>query len=152
MKKIIMFVLFAGFAFVSGLHAADVNQSILKQIAVIEKDPLGKEADAAYREILKFATDSSDVDVTLTADVMPWINEDSKYKPKLIGAFIAGNIQPQIKSKIKEDNPYEALIFVFGVYEKIKKADPAFSSDGIEYLMSLHKKNKLKEHLAAVKK
>jgi hypothetical protein len=152
MKNIFISTLFIVFAAASGLYAADGNEPILKQIAVIEKDPLGKESDAANKDVIRFARESNDVIVNIQTAILPWINEGSKYSSRLTAAFIAGNMLPQLKNKIKEDNPYEGLIFVFAVYEKIKKADADFRSEGIEYLISLYKQNQLKEHIAAAKK
>jgi hypothetical protein len=155
MKKKICFVsLVIILAILNSLQAKD-NRHLLKYIHQIEKAPLAEKTKPAYREILKFATQSDDVQVNISAVNCPWLNQkkgSTKWSSILLGAFIAGNIKPQIVSNIKGDNSYSGVLLALKTYQKIRKADKKYNIKELNRYAALAKKGKLQQELIKLEK
>lgn len=127
------------------------HEQILKYIKIIETDPLGNDADKAAGEILKFATDSEDVEVRLSSEVIPFLDEeDTRYNSILIASFIAGNIKPQLINRAKGNDAYSGILLELATYEKIRQKENSFKINELEKMIVLKKNNKLKEYVDSI--
>lgn len=98
------------------------SQSILKAIELFQRDPSSEQVLAIMRLIVNFAQESEDVIVNIDAQSCPWIG-DREYKQGhvLLAAYIAGNIEPQLRGGQKLDHAYEGALQVISTYDQLRK-------------------------------
>jgi hypothetical protein len=98
----------------------------LKAIQLFEQNPTSDKIIGVIGVITSFAKKSDKVTVTLDQRFFPWTygeiekHKDEKYVRKLallMGAFIAGNIKPQIHKNEKKDHPFEGLKTMLKAYK-----------------------------------
>ena len=141
MKKIILAILviasITSCASTSSTVKADPEKEhILNLISELRQDPASDYAKEKYEEILRFATESSDVTVSLSEKTCPWLTkvENKKWGFYLLCGYIAGNIEKQLIDNQKKDNMEGGHKFVIMVYDAIKEVDKDFYSQEIENL------------------
>ena len=92
-----------------GVVTADVVPTKKEAKASIEKlvsDPTAKDARDHVPTILRFAEGSPDVMVELNIELVPWMTQEEEVKNSeiLLGAYVGGNLLPQIEKGIKKDH------------------------------------------------
>jgi hypothetical protein len=102
-------------------------ETALKAISMLEEDPNSEKIHGILGFISNFAEKSDDVLVVVDQKYFPWMigingtNENiqnlKKTSSLLIGAFIAGNVKPQIQKKEKKDHPFEGLKLMLKLYK-----------------------------------
>lgn len=138
MKQVVLYVLFAIVAFgcASTSMLSEEAAFTLETIDKIKTDPVSDEARDLYGIVLTFAAQSDEIDIEISADTCPWLAsiDDEKWSSYILGAYIAGNVEYQLRNNVIEDNPQAGCRFVRFVYGEIKRVDPQFSSKVIEEL------------------
>lgn len=124
----------------------------LKAIALLQREPASDRGRSAAALILKYADASPDVEVTIDPALMPWINQDPppRYLDVLLGAYIAGNVRPQIETGVKKDNPLSGITQVIDTYRQLKKADISLFILSIENYAKLQSQGKLKSTIESI--
>lgn len=102
------------------------------------------------QKIIEFAGNSPKVDIVIDPVVAPWMDEQL---PKLtggvlLGSYIAGNLQAQLQSNQRQDNPVAGLVRVIEVYQKILAVNPKHTSPAVEKLMVLHQQGGLADYVS----
>ncbi|CAN5410452.1 hypothetical protein BH09PLA1_BH09PLA1_35130 [soil metagenome] len=100
--------------------------------------------------INKFAEDSKDCLVSVTPNVLTWMNHQPPYKyaGAFFTAFIAGNIKSQLDSGKVADDSHAGLLSVFKVYDTIRARDKEFKASEIDELIAKEKAGELKAWIA----
>lgn len=95
---------------------------VLKAIADFEADPGGTNSAGNLAVIVNFAEASSDVQIVLDEATLPWLvrKPETKGENILLGAFVAGNIRPQLEKKVNQDCPVDGLLFLGRVYRALR--------------------------------
>lgn len=120
-------------------------------IALFRKDPTAKDAQAALAVITNFAVKSKAVMVKITEQSVPWAVEGSTVPEEasilLTGAFLAGNIEAQLRSNIKGDSPYEGALLVLQVYKLLRSKNRMPAFEQLDQWQELETKGKLRAHM-----
>src|ERR1051325_5530483 len=98
------------------------KQTVTKAIEQFLQDPkMGEDA----KTIKKFAEMSDDCMVAIDEHVLTWANHQPTYKETevLLTAFVAGNVQSQLKSGKAEDDSYAGLLAALKTYDKLREAN-----------------------------
>ena len=113
-----------------------------------EKD-FSVESLKKYAKIINYAVESDDVYIKLSAKTMPWMGNDKldTYSPVFLMAFIAGNLEAQLKLNVKMDKPYEGILMVIAVYKKMKNKNNDLVIEEIEFLIEKEKNKELLKYL-----
>ena len=125
-------------------------EGVLRAIENFEQNPFGEDGRNHLAYIINYAEVSKDVAIVMAAWALPWVLEDKKeyqHGPTLMGAFIAGNIKPQIQKKVAEDHPYEGVVQVIATYQQLRKAGESKEIPSIEKWISMQKKGTLREYV-----
>lgn len=154
MKSKIQFsvILIFSFIFVSTVYADDPKIEItpdiaLKAIQLFENHPLTDDGKAALSIIVTYASKSDDVSITISNDFLPWAGQDVKYANILLGAYIAGNLKPQLIHSINKDSIYLGIVQMINTYNQIKAVEPGFTISEIEKQITLYKNGNLNSYI-----
>jgi hypothetical protein len=100
------------------------TETVLKAINAFEAAPAGEGSDAEAAIIVRFAEASSNVQVTVNVSLLPWIKNAKEItnSEKLLAAFVAGSIRPQLRKGINKDQPVDGVIYMCKVYTALRKA------------------------------
>jgi hypothetical protein len=112
-------------------------------------DPRHRSAGDWSRLILLYAMQTSNAAVVLGSDEMHWVALDPGERRSLflLAAYAAGNIQSQLNSGVKRNDRYSGLLTLFRVYRVLQAEDAKFKILTVDHLLSLHREDKLLEHL-----
>ncbi|MBK8474987.1 MAG: hypothetical protein IPL39_01405 [Opitutaceae bacterium] len=149
MRKILVTTL-ALFSVISAFAVTD-KKTVLDAIAVIESSHDGEAIGDAIPIVMKFADESPDVVLFVSAEVAPWVFEDLKLSKEqkevveslLLASYAAGSIKHQLAIGKLDKNPYEGWLLALTKYEELKQKIQ-FVSPGMEKLQKLQKSGKLK--------
>jgi hypothetical protein len=100
---------------------------VLLLIAEYRQDPLSPEGFKAASEIHKFAERSSAVIVELNSQNTPWLETPAIGKSLLsllVGAYVVGNVEPQLIEKIKRTRHCAGAKEVETVLNKLQLINP----------------------------
>ena len=103
---LITILLFANCAHANSDHSL-TNPQVLALIADYRASPVSQQGLITTRRILDFAESSEDVLVEINSKTTPWLTNQQisdALKALLLGAYVVGNIEPQLLSEIKEAN------------------------------------------------
>ncbi len=94
----------------------------LADIKAFAHNPLAAHRDGATKRLLEFTEANSQVFVELNARLLPFLtrNPPVENSEVLIGAYIAGNLAPQLESRIKRDHPLDALAAMCAAYREMR--------------------------------
>lgn len=108
---------------------------LLKLISAFKKDAnYSKENLEKYSKIIEFAVKSDLVSISITESYLPPDYKDSEYGSMFFLAYIAGNLEQQLKLGKCQDCPAEGIAFEIAKYKQLKKANkelniPFFEED-----------------------
>jgi hypothetical protein len=148
-----LFIFFSGFLSAAPLPQEEIytREAMLKAIEVFENDPLGQEGGMVSSIIINYSEESEEVDVNLSAYVLPWIIDkglkNAEYKTLLMTAYVAGNIKSQLIKETKKNDYYAGLLLTIKMYFKLKAFDPSFYHPELEKLAKMEAEKKLKPYL-----
>lgn len=127
------------------------REQVLKSIARYKVDPLSPYGRELGRSLMAYSIDSPDVLIGISETVLPFMEEKLPEADvrSLISAYTIGNMEPQLKSKKKQDHPYEGVLLMLRVYRQMKLTDPQLNSPSLEHLAELESNGRLR---AAVSK
>ena len=94
-----------------------------------------------------FATKSEEVELELSYDRIPWMDEENTKEVKheiYLALYLAGMIKHQLETESKDDNPYYGWMFILPSYESVFR-DAGYQSDALDKLLTLHNKGELKK-------
>jgi hypothetical protein len=143
----------------SGIALADKSVSknaALEAIAVFQKDASSAEGVAAASTIMSFARSSDAVHLSLSKAVVPWLKgqdaPDADTRGMLLTAYVAGNMQAQIKSGKAADDVYAGWQQVLATYAQLVQINPAAKLPEIEELKKKEAAGALRAYAAEVEK
>jgi hypothetical protein len=101
------------------------EEEVLEAIQLYRKDPIGDEADRSLSVAGSFAAESSAVNVDLRSIChlreLGVIDKDTEIR--LLGAYVAGNLEYQLRNRVNENRPVEGVQLQLLTYERMKGAD-----------------------------
>ncbi len=156
---LLRFALLVGLAVAPALpaQAQDVSkyssETMLKLIAIFDRDPLSERGDAARRVVMEFAEKSDTVLVTISEGAMPWVADESVPEATrllLTAAYVAGNVKSQLERKVNANDTLAGWQQTFRTYEALKKHARGARVKPVEQLLEDEKAGKLKERAMAV--
>ena len=117
---------------------APAKGDVLKALQAFHAYPLAPLPNEHQRIIMAYALESSDVQMSIGPKECPWVTEkpESDWQSVLLAAYIAGNVEAQLKAGKPGDQPGAGLTQVSEVYAKIRAKDPKYRSPGLEKLIS----------------
>ena len=151
MKKILLCLILLFPAL--GMAQSDISsENCLKAISIFKEDPLSQKADRALSYVFIFADKSPDVLVGVKVDYFPWNEEvtPSKVKNKLLGAYIAGNVEFQLQHNVNADHPYQGVLLMLDTYIKMKTAGEVEPMPGLEEWLKLKADKKLESKILKI--
>jgi hypothetical protein len=112
-------------------------------------DPQHKSAGDWSRLIMLYAKQTSSAELLLGRDEMHWVALDPSERRSLLllAAYAAGNIQSQLNSGVKRNDRYSGVLTLFRVYRSLREQNGTFKIAAVENLLTLHREDKLVEHL-----
>ena len=66
-------------------------------------------------------------------------------------AFMAGNVQAQLESGVKGNDPYSGFLQVLRVYHLVRQQDKEYKLEAVEKLLKMHKEGKLLKYALELK-
>lgn len=141
--------------FLLGVVSGQCGISEKKAVRAIETllaNPKSNAGRDAGLVVLKFAG-ASNHQVLVSVGYLPWAgNRDLPTGGQvLMAAFVAGNIQKQIRDGTVEPRPYAGVLAAMQVYMKLKSDDSEFQIPQMENFISMEKRGVLRKHIASVK-
>lgn len=120
-------------------------EATLKAIQLFRDDPVGDFSDCALSIAGNFAEQSPAVLVELRPVYFPWkLGEiDSDAEVKLLGAFVAGNVEYQLTNNVKENRPIEGVWLELLTYERMKEIGAIETLEGFEDWLELERNGQL---------
>ena len=101
----------------------------LDAIKVFQNDPSSKEGFAAGATILSFAKASRAVHLSLSKATAPWVKgpdeSDADTRGILLSAYIAGNVEAQLKGGRSQDDIYAGWEQVLATYAQLLQINSA---------------------------
>lgn len=121
------------------------EDEVLKAIGVFRADPVGEGAADAARLIFRFAEKAETVTVVVSGEVCPWIlDKGCKYGELLFVAYVAGNIEPQLKAGRKGDQAYEGALQTICTYKQLRALADSKEIPSVEKWVALQKSGELR--------
>jgi hypothetical protein len=121
----------------------------LKSIATFREDPESERGHVAAAIIIRFAKESSDVQVSAGKRYLPWMEAQPvpKESSALLTAYIAGSVRSQLESGKTKNDPLAGEEQVIETYHKLQQTKPDLRIETVEKLIELQKQGKLKDYL-----
>jgi hypothetical protein len=137
--------------------AADVAPSksdVLKAINTFQMEPTSKDGFAASSTIMAFASKSPAVHISISKAVIPWIKDkdasDADTRNILLAAYVAGNVEAQLKSGHAVDDVYSGWEQVFTTYAQILHINSAAKIEEVDELREKDEHGELRAYAAEV--
>jgi len=128
-----------------------IRRSLLAAMGRFKADPLSDPGRRAAEEILIYAIEAEDVIITVVDELMPWLDDESfEYGDLLFIAYVTGNIEPQFRSGIMQDHPYEGMLQVLNTYDRIRQAKPFPKIKQIETWRTMRNKGMMKTEIERI--
>lgn len=118
------------------LADAPAKADVLKAIAAFKADPLAPTPNQNFNTVLKFATDSPEVQIEMGPKTCPWVGEEpkSEWQGYLLAAYLVGNVEAQLKAGKAADQVQAGHVLVKSTYALIRQKDPKYKSAAVEKL------------------
>ena len=143
--------------FGNGLASADPTVSkvqVLSAIDAFQKDPASKDGFAAAATIMSFAKTSPLVHISLSKSVAPWLTDkdasDADTRTILLSAYVAGNVDAQLKSGKPVDDVYSGWEQVLTTYAQLLHINSAAKIQEVEELREKDEHGELRAYAAEV--
>ncbi len=131
----------------------EVTEGTFRQAAVLFLEyPDGDKAADYAKVILKFAADTPRAEVLLDDQLMKWVGKDRKLGLLLLAGYLIGDVEAQIDSGVRRDDPYSGLLKLVHVHHFLKKRHADYQNPAAEELLQLHRAGRLITHLQEVQK
>ncbi|MGH7173407.1 MAG: hypothetical protein ACRELF_16950 [Gemmataceae bacterium] len=127
-----------------------ISDKSFRQISsALLNDPRHTSARGWSRLILLYRMRTSSAAVVVGSEELHWVglDDDDRHGLLLLAAYAAGNIQSQLNSGVKRNDRYSGLLTLFHVYRALREQDRKFNIAAVDYLLELHRQNKLVPHL-----
>ena len=108
---------------------------------------VGLKSNAVKTKLMRIGTKRL---VTLGHEVCPWMQEACPQRVILLVAYIAGNIEPQIKKKVCQDHAYSGALETLKVYEKLRAEEKIQRIEVLEQWETLETAGKLESFMERV--
>ncbi len=122
-------------------------------INTLLQNPASSAARNSGRVVLEFAESTPDHRVLINLGYLPWAK--SRNLPDgsqmLLAAFVAGNLQAQMKKNSSNPEPYAGTLAVIAVYQKMRQANPRFKIPKVEEFIAMEKRGVLRSHINSIK-
>ena len=116
-------------AVAAGPEKAVTKDEALKAITVFQTDPVSKEGFAATAVFMSYAMHSDKIHISLSHSVVPWLKDkdasDEDTRKLLLGAYVAGNLESQLKSGKAVDDVYSGWEQVLTTYAQLLRINSA---------------------------
>ena len=93
----------------------------LRAIQIYGANPTTEDALGALSIALNFAEKSEDVTIQIQKEVFPFelgsISQDAE--SRFVGAFVAGNLEYQLRTKTNENSPLAGIYLVLHTYQRL---------------------------------
>ncbi|HUB67656.1 MAG TPA: hypothetical protein VL981_09245 [Candidatus Methylacidiphilales bacterium] len=130
------------------------RDEVLKAIAVFQADPSSRRGADAAETIFTFAKTSNAVRVSLSHAVAPWMKKkdapDADTRGMLLAAYVAGNLDAQLKSGKNSDDVYAGWLQVLATYAQLLAINPAAKISEVEELKNKEADGKLQAYAEEV--
>ncbi|MFC1766147.1 hypothetical protein ACFL6U_29245 [Planctomycetota bacterium] len=129
-------------------HRPASPKDILQAIAQFRKDPLAMETEVATRQIIGYVQESDAVLVSMGPECCPWFADKSCRQPYvLLTAYVAGNMEPQLKEGVVEDHAYAGVLQVIETYKQLRQQEQLDTVPSIDQWIDLEQVGKLETFL-----
>lgn len=121
-----------------------------KAMTAYEQNPLNEDGQSAGAILFMYASKSSDIKIALREELVPWIktaDPDDPVSQQLLVAYIAGNVQSQLKRGEAVDDPHSAVLMVLKIYQLLQDHDKTLKIPELDHFVQLLAEKKLKGHL-----
>jgi hypothetical protein len=128
------------------------KETVRNAIGVFRQDPVSPRGRAAGQIVRRFAEKSTDVTLTITPKLAPYLANIRIPEPDrslLLAAHMVGNVDSQLLRNEKKDDPHAGVLEVIETYRQMQKRDPALSLPEIESFIELEKRGELKQYVAS---
>lgn len=108
---------------------------VLEAVEKIRNTPFGEDMTSVFRLVLRFATESTDVQVEISEENCPWVGqteEGDRIAGILLIAYIAGSVEWQLMEGISDPDYEAGKAMVRHVYEKAKELNPGYEIESLE--------------------
>lgn len=143
----------------NGAEAADTGKPVskdeaMKAITLFQTDPVSKEGLAAIRVFMSFADHSDKVRVSVSQATVPWLKDkdasDADTRDILLGAYVAGNLESQLKSGKSADDVYAGWEQVLTTYAQLLHINSAAKITEVEVLKKKDADGELHDYALSV--
>lgn len=126
---------------------------VQKAIGILLDCPSSSAGKAAGLAVLQFAGSTQAYRVEITLGYLPWSSREDlpTGSQLLLAAFVAGNLQEQIKKGSARPEPYAGALAVICVYRKLSEKIPDFRISQVEEFMALESKGRLRNYIASIR-
>ena len=126
---------------------------VCKAIEVLIGSPNSSAARRAGRFILKFAGTTPDYHIQISLCYLPWAASPKlpEGSQMLLVAFVAGNLQEQIRKNSSQPEPYAGSLAVIEVYQKMLRERPGFKIPKVEDFIAMKNQGVLRAHIESLK-
>jgi len=128
----------------------EITDKDFRQIAaLLINDPLNRAAADRSRLIVLYSLQTQSAQFLLGTSEFSWfaVEKDPDRALLLLAGYLAGNIQSQLNSGVKRNDPYSGLLTLFQVYRALQKQDKRYVIAEVDDLLALHQEDKLVDHL-----
>jgi hypothetical protein len=128
------------------------KETVRNAIVAFRQDPLSERGRAAGEVVRRFAEKSTDVILTITPKLAPYLADvkiAQEDRSLLLAAHMVGNVDSQLLRNEKKDDPYAGVQEVIETYRRMQKRAPALSLPEIENFIELEKRGALKEYVTS---
>ncbi len=140
----------------AGAEPVVSKADVLKAIKTFQMEPTSPDGFAAATTIMAFAAKSSAVHISISKAVIPWIKDkdatDSDTRHILLAAYVAGNVEAQLKSGHPADDVYSGWEQVFTTYAQLIHINSAAKIEEVDELREKDEHGELRAYAAEVTK
>ena len=124
----------------------------LKAISTFQKEPTSKEGFAAASTFMAFAAKSPTVHISISKAVVPWKKDndasDADTRKILLAAYVAGNLESQLKSGRADDDVYAGWEQVLTTYAQLLHINSAAKIEEVDELREKDEHGELRAYAA----
>jgi len=136
---------------------ADITKAqALKAIDVFQKDPTSKDGFAAASTFMAFAAKSPTVHISISKAVVPWKKDkdasDADTRKILLAAYVAGNLESQLKGGHAVDDVYAGWEQVLTTYTQLLHINSAAKISEVDDLRVKDEHGELRAYAAEMAK
>lgn len=146
-----LLVIFFGHS--ESLYCNNSEVNVRKAIQILINHPDSSAARSAGRVVLKFAGTTPHYKIQISLCYLPWA--DSQNLPDgsqmLLAAFVAGNLQEQIRKNTSKPEPYAGVLAIIEVYQKMSRTRPDFKIPKVDEFITMEKRGVLRTHVESLK-